>query len=78
MSELKAKISDPTLRVGFNDIFTPLADSVEFGAFARSKVNESRRAQILHGLLFGTDMESAMRTVEQTNKLSLRVTFNKL
>lgn len=90
LSEIKSKITDPILRSGFNEIFSLLADSVEFCAFTRSKINESRRTQILNslnenykhlisetkpenGLLFGNNLENAMKTVEQTNKLSRKL-----
>lgn len=74
----------------FDGVFRHLADAVEFTAFSRAKVNETRRETILsnlntsykplvsnttpeNGLLFGDNLENAMRSVETSNRLAQRL-----
>lgn len=78
----------------FNEVFRCLADSVEFSAFSRERVNDSRRSRLLsnlnsnyrhlnsttqasNGLLFGNDLEAAMRSVESTNRLSQKLSASR-
>ena len=87
--QLKAE-TPKEFRGKFNDIFSLLADSVEFSTFARFKSNETRRDQILSGLnedykflssetvaesglLFGNNLETAMKSVESANRLSKKL-----
>jgi hypothetical protein len=90
LAELR-KSMPKNLSDGFQSVFRRLADSVEFGAFARAKTNESRRDTTLaclnsnykplisntspeNGLLFGQSLETAIRSVETSNKLSQKLT----
>ena len=85
------KEANSSLNDKFNDIFSLLADSVEFSSFGRSKLNNSRRVQIMNslndnykhlvhetkpggGLLFGDCLDTAIKSVEQSNKLSKKLT----
>ena len=87
--DLKAKLSKD-LGAQVNEVFTLMANSVEFNCLARARTNEVRRAQILNGLnanykhlavetkpenglLFGSNLEASMRSVEVSNRLSQKL-----
>lgn len=89
LAGLKHKLPK-SVSAGFDNIFRHMADAVEFTAFSRSKVNETRRETILsnlntnykplvsnttpeNGLLFGDNLENAMRSVETSNRLAQRL-----
>ena len=93
LASLKASVSDKSLKSEFNEVFSLMADSVEFCSFARTKTNDVRRTQILtslndnykhlitetkaeEGLLFGSNLENAMKSVESTNRLSKKLCAN--
>lgn len=94
---VKIKQMFPNVSSELNDVFKLLADAAEFSTFAKFRVNESRRDNILaslntqyshlscttkpgDGLLFGSDLEGAMKSVETANRLSqkLAASHNKI
>lgn len=84
----------PGVSKELNEVFKLLSDAMEFNSFAKFRVNESRRSNILanlntnyahlscttkpsNGLLFGADLEGAMKSVETANRLSQKLTQTK-